>query len=804
MRGLFGVLLGGNLSASGSTGVPAGASAAPRPGWGGVWGGAMTNSTRRVTPDIALSLSTVYGAVNLLAKTLGSLPILMYRKDREGRLFEAPEHPLYELLQYQPNSWQTAFDFRAMLMSHLALRGNAFAEILPGPRGAVDRLEPLHPDRVAVDRLEDGTLRYAVSDDAKGVRYLLQDEVFHIRSPMTSANGLVGVSPVTYARETIGLALAAEEHGARMFGNGIRPSGVVQFPKGTKLSDVAFERLKADLKSQFGGLARVGGTPILEDGGEFKAVSLSADDVQFLGTRDFQIEEVCFVPGTEVLTEHGPRAIESIAVGDRVLTHKGRWRRVNHVMSRHYAGPMVTAQAKGLKPVTSTAAHPFLVQDMKPTRSHAIVADGDPQWRPASELFAAPRLAERRRSRRPHQSLLMPRLQGEGAVSSLDMARWAGPAAQADAAAVRFSGNHRATPVTRFPDVGYELGWLCGLFVADGSATDHQVTFYLGGHEVETSRLLATRLQLVFGVGCTTAATGNVARTVVSNAVLAAFFRQFGSAASAKRLPDWCMDTPPLRRGLLDGLVDGDGGHYRNDTYLRTTSHDLLWQVRLLNWAEGRNATVETQAAGRWEIAGRTGPSLESYAVRWRESPQARGCMGLSDGHVQFSLDEVTHSTYSGTVHNLEVEEDESYTTLGGVCHNCRWFDVPPVLLHHTTKTTSWGSGVEAIMIAFVRNNLKPWLAAWQHAIRRDLILAPGVYSARFDTEDLQRGDSAAMSNFYSRLVLNGILTRNEAREALGFNPLEHLDEPLVPTNTTTPDNMPQHVAPPALEGPPP
>ena len=422
MRGLFGVLLGGNLSASGSTG-PA-IAAPPRPGWGGVWGGAMTNSTRRVTPDIALSLSTVYGAVNLLAKTLGSLPILMYRKDREGRLFEAPEHPLYELLQHQPNSWQTAFDFRAMLMSHLALRGNAFAEILPGPRGAVDRLEPLHPDRVAVDRLEDGTLRYAVTDDSKGVRYLLQDEVFHIRSPMTSANGLVGVSPVTYARETIGLALAAEEHGARMFGNGIRPSGVVQFPKGTKLSDVAFERLKADLKSQFGGLARVGGTPILEDGGEFKAVSLSADDVQFLGTRDFQIEEVC------------------------------------------------------------------------------------------------------------------------------------------------------------------------------------------------------------------------------------------------------------------------------------------------------------------------------------------------------------------------------------------RWFDTPPVLLHHTSKTTSWGTGVEAIMIAFVRNNLKPWLGAWQHAMRRDLILAPDVYSARFDTEDLQRGDSAAMSNFYSRLVLNGILTRNEAREALGFNPLEHLDEPLVPTNTTTPDNMPQHVAPPALEGP--
>jgi phage portal protein BeeE len=121
-------------------------------------------------------------------------------------------------------------------------------------------------------------------------------------------------------------------------------------------------------------------------------------------------------------------------------------------------------------------------------------------------------------------------------------------------------------------------------------------------------------------------------------------------------------------------------------------------------------------------------------------------------------------------------------------------------MLHHMTKTTSWGTGVEAIMLGFVRSNLKPWLDAWTQTIRRDLIIAPNIYEAKFDTEDLQRGDSKAQADFYSRLVLNGIITRNEARWALGYNPLEGLNDPLVPTNTTTTDNMPQNDPQPASE----
>lgn len=374
--------------------------------WYGNGHGSMSNAGRAVSPDLAMRVSAVYGCVNLLAKMVGSLPLRMYKTDPlTGKFTEAPDHPLNNVLEFQPNSWQTAWDFRAMLMMHLCLRGNAYAEIVPGPRGFADQLRPIHPDRVVrVERLPDETIRYQVLETNGRMRPLLQAEILHLRSAI-APSGLVGMSPVTYARETIGLALAAEEHGARMFSNGARPSGFVKVKKG--MSDAAFERFSSQWNQNFGGLANVSKTPILEDESEFVPISLTAEDAQFIASRQFQIEEIA------------------------------------------------------------------------------------------------------------------------------------------------------------------------------------------------------------------------------------------------------------------------------------------------------------------------------------------------------------------------------------------RWFDVPLVMLHHMTNQTSWGTGVEAIMLAFVRNNLMPWLTCWTQAIRRDLILAPGIYEARFDVEELIAGDSKAKTEFYTRLVLSGVLTRNEARQALGYNPLDGLDEPLVPVTTS-------------------
>ncbi|KQS76820.1 hypothetical protein ASG25_15475 [Rhizobium sp. Leaf384] len=233
--GLFSAMLGGVRASSDSKAPPP----ADDDRWydgGGV--SSMSLAGRRVTEDGAMRVSAAYACIGLLSKTVATLPLRMYQRDPvTKKRSEAPSHPLNDLLEYQPNHWQSAWDFKAMMMGHLALRGNAYSEIVSGPRGFANSLEPIHPDRVHVERLADQSIRYLVADPIKGNRILLQDEVLHLRSHM-APSGLVGVSPVAYARETIGLALAAEEHGARLFSNGARPSGVVTVEK--QMSDAAF------------------------------------------------------------------------------------------------------------------------------------------------------------------------------------------------------------------------------------------------------------------------------------------------------------------------------------------------------------------------------------------------------------------------------------------------------------------------------------------------------------------------------------------------------------------------------------
>ena len=112
--------------------------------------------------------------------------------------------------------------------------------------------------------------------------------MFHLRG--WSSNGLVGMSPVKLARESIGLSMAAEEVGARLFGNSSVPKGVLQHPN--KLGEKAYDRLKESWQERHQGLENSNKVAILEEGMEWKQVGLTAEDSQFLQTRKFQVTEV--------------------------------------------------------------------------------------------------------------------------------------------------------------------------------------------------------------------------------------------------------------------------------------------------------------------------------------------------------------------------------------------------------------------------------------------------------------------------------------------------------------------------------
>lgn len=260
------------------------------------WDDAPSGSSRnpsgvKVDPDTAVQSTVVLACARVLAESIASLPLHLYRRtaDRSGKVI-AREHPLYRRLHTAPNSWQTSFEWREQQVFWLALWGNSYNEIRPGASGAVDELWPLHPSRMKVERVENGRLRYRFRDE-KGTEVIYsQDQIMHIR--WMSDDGINGMLPVELARDAIGLARACEIHGARYFGNGARPGVVLVTPNEMKSETAA--QLRDNWERMHRGADRSNRTAVLTGGLDAKELTgASNQESQFLETRRFQIEEIC-------------------------------------------------------------------------------------------------------------------------------------------------------------------------------------------------------------------------------------------------------------------------------------------------------------------------------------------------------------------------------------------------------------------------------------------------------------------------------------------------------------------------------
>lgn len=268
------------------------APSSPRDPWSDRWWGVGTVGTVAGVPvdaEAAQKLSTVWRCVRLLSETVAGLPLVMFENVAGGEeRRRAANHPLYEVLHNQPNAHQSAFEFWELMMEHVLLRGNAYALIQPGPRGPVDQMLPIHPDRVRVEKLDNGRLRYQVRQPDGTETPVNDEDMFHLRGP--SADGVTGMSIIDYAKESFGMGLAGEKYGARFFRNDSKPSGILSTDK--KLSPGAKERLSSDWKAMHGG-GNQHQVAVLEEGLNWQAVSITPEEAQFLQTREFQAEDVC-------------------------------------------------------------------------------------------------------------------------------------------------------------------------------------------------------------------------------------------------------------------------------------------------------------------------------------------------------------------------------------------------------------------------------------------------------------------------------------------------------------------------------
>ncbi|WP_073383257.1 phage portal protein [Edwardsiella piscicida] len=269
---------------------------------------------RRVSPQLAMQLTAVFGCVRVLAESVGMLPCSLYEQLDLGSK-KAVKERLFKLLSVKPNGYMTPQEFWELLIACLCLRGNFFAYKVMA-LGEVVELLPLDPGCVVAKLNSQWEPVYQVTFPDGSSEALSQNEIWHVR--ILTLDGLNGLSPIAYARQAIGLGMATEEHGSRLFSNGAVTSGVLQTDD--SLSNDAFDRLKKDFEERHQGLANAHRPMILEMGLKWNQISLSAEDAQFLETRKFQLEEICRIFRVPMhLVQNTDRAtfnnIENLGIG---------------------------------------------------------------------------------------------------------------------------------------------------------------------------------------------------------------------------------------------------------------------------------------------------------------------------------------------------------------------------------------------------------------------------------------------------------------------------------------------------------
>lgn len=257
-------------------------------GWRGLFSGVST-SGKTVGAQDAMTLSTVWACVRLIAGTISALPVMIYRDGPNDTRKLAKDHPLYLLLHNSPNADQSALDFWQFLCVSLELWGNAYARIVRGAGKRIVALIPIRPDVVQVRRATDGSILYRFVD--QGIAYEVgQDEMFHIRG--FGGAPLGGLSTLAFGRNSFGLALAIDEASAHVYRNGLRPTGVLTTKDGKVLKKEDREDIYKYVVEPFGG-DNNGKPLVLEGGMSWTQIAINPGDAKMIESRHASVEDGC-------------------------------------------------------------------------------------------------------------------------------------------------------------------------------------------------------------------------------------------------------------------------------------------------------------------------------------------------------------------------------------------------------------------------------------------------------------------------------------------------------------------------------
>lgn len=374
--------------------------------------------------------------------------------------------------------------------------------------------------------------------------------------------------------------------------------------------------------------------------GEWKAedvTKLTPEEIPYADAWCFGFP--CFEAGTLVMTDQGYKCIEDIREGDRVLTHKGRFRPVVRPM-KHRAGEIYELDVFGVENLRVTGEHPFLVKDGDSAKWKAV------QELEAGDLIAVP------------------------VNNKAELPEWDG---------ITYERHGKEYKLDNLDLNSPDFWWFVGCYMGDGwyrvtkrkNASDNY-RVVVACNEEKLERLK----RHVDGMFRYSVAKERTAYKVhFTNKELTVFLMRFGKGAGGKRLTDAVFDLPEdLLRAFLEGYFETDGcivGKYHQAS---TISRELAYGIRdcvhkayRMPCAVYRNKMPETCV-----IEGRTVRQHDFYTVRFKEGRSDRDGSFFMDGYVWCRFRGSRKVPFDGYVYNMEVEDDNSYTAGGLAAHNCQ------------------------------------------------------------------------------------------------------------------------------------
>ena len=800
--------------------------------------GMLAGAGVRVDEAAAMRVATFWRCTQVLADAVGMLPLHVYARTGGGKR-RATDHWAYRLLHDRPNPLQTPIEFRAEQMSYLIVAGNAYARKEFALDGSVRALWPLPPSRVQVDTLADGTRRYRYrQDDQTEVTYSAE-EIWHVRR---WSRGGVGQSLLTHARESLGLAIALEQHAGSFFRQGAKPGGIVKYPG--SLSKEAKQRFVANWNETHQGASNAYKVTVLDEGMDWVAAQMSNEDAQFLAMREFTREELlawfgvpphlagfltkvtCLPGDVLVYTEHGPRPVSEVWAGDRVWSLTGAKRfELARVFRAQQTGidPILTIKTRG-RTLRCNAQHRVLVRRKFPNPQPGIGGYRKVVWRnlwleadqlqvgdylvalnglPEQESWSCPTRDQVTEAFMEVCGLLLGDgniVYQQGKAVGVTFARHrAAPYMDHYRQAMRDSftslvrpraGRTCNEPGCRRPHYGRGLCNLCWAKRYRGSAAGT-----LPPHATQPVHLREAER-------CTTFRSRSAAEEL----------RQLGfiGTAHTKRVPPWVFTlAPDLQLAFLRGYLDSDGAADAHGwiTY-SSVNRALLEDIRHLCMGLGvpvgevRYYRSECQPEIQGRIVQPCGVMYQLFlfdvrANRRIGSHHPRKAANLANARVPERVTRYA-SGFQGRGGSPESRPGTYFEIEGGALHAItsieqsaiaqpvydlgvegnRNFIANGLIVHN-----SWGAGIEELSILFLVYTLTPWLVVWEQSANLEFLDGePGLFS-EFLVDALLRGAAISRAEAFSKQLQGGAITPNEWRAAENRNPEAGGDRLILPAN---------------------